>query len=750
MQPTYSPSVVVLSVLMAIFASFTALDLAGRVSAANARARLVWLGCGSLAMGVGIWSMHFVGMLAFHLPTPIAYDIPLWLLSVLVAILASQIALFIVSRPAIGAASALGGGLMMGIAISGMHYIGMAAMRIEGHIAYDPTLVVVSVLIAIAASFAALWLARHFGRNEGNRRLALKFGSAVVMGFAISGMHYTAMAAARFAPLVGVEHATRGHLVATTGLTASVAAGALLVLCLTLLGAMIDRRMRHRSAHAEALERSEARFRSLVEATSKIVWHSNARGEFDTEQPAWTAFTGCGFHELMGFGWLACIHPDDQAGLTAAMKASRDSATSCETECRLRRADGAYRSVRIHAVPVLERDGNIREWIGTCTDVTEQRTRERQLRRAEHLASVGTLVSGVAHELNNPLAAISGFTQLLRTEELPQEAQQTLSVIQREAERAAKIVADLRHVARQTPSGDPAKRAAVDLNTVVTQVLKVRDYSLKTHNVEVRLLLAPNLPRVLGDQAELEQVLLNLIVNAEQALAAQVGNRRITVRTSSDAVNIKMTVEDTGPGIPAEHLHRVFDPFWTTKDPGVGTGLGLSLVQSIIAEHSGQILADSAPERGARFRIQLPRAQEAPTTPAPSSSKPKTAVRALRILVVDDEPALRSVLSRYLRRRGHEVDEAEEGFAALQRVTQASKHAAYDIILSDLRMPGLGGDQLLEKLRDLGTGMDKRVIILTGDAACSNAARVLAASDVPVLLKPFDLREVAELVEAGR
>ena len=246
----HSPLIVAISVLIAILASYTALDLAARVSVARGRNHLIWLAGGAIAMGVGIWSMHFVGMLAFHLPVPIAYDAGLVLLSALVAIVASALALQVVSRERVTVGILALSSLWMGPAIAGMHYLGMAGMRVEARLHYQPWLVTASVLIAVVASFGALWLAYRYRADESRRTRLHRTAGGVVMGAAIAGMHYTGMAAASFIGNGHAGYALEG-LVATRGLTLAVTVGTVLILALGLLGAKMDRWFRARLEHEE-------------------------------------------------------------------------------------------------------------------------------------------------------------------------------------------------------------------------------------------------------------------------------------------------------------------------------------------------------------------------------------------------------------------------------------------------------------------------------------------------------------------
>jgi len=374
-------------------------------------------------------------------------------------------------------------------------------------------------------------------------------------------------------------------------------------------------------------------------------------------------------------------------------------------------------------------------------DASREVERARHLRRAERLASVGTLVAGVAHELNNPLTAITSFATLLLEKERPQEEREDLETIYREALRAAKIVSDLRLLARRTQD-EVRELAAVDLNDVATHVMRTRRYAHETGNIDVTMDLAAELPAVRGDRGQLEQVVINLVVNAEQAMERTSGERRLIVRTRASAHGVSLHVIDTGPGIPAGHLERVFDPFFTTKETGEGTGLGLSLVHSIVTEHGGDVRVDSEPGRGTAFHVDLPAMRH---EGAASSAEPAAARSGgLRVLVVDDEASIRRALQRYLTLRGHEVVTAADGAEALRILETDSR---FDVIVSDLRMPGLSGDRMLEALRNCGGGLDSRVIFLTGDAASGSAARVLADSGAPVIYKPVELSELVRRVE---
>jgi PAS domain S-box-containing protein len=373
----YSPLVVLLSVLIASLASYTALDLAGRVSLARDRERLAWIAGGSVAMGVGIWSMHFVGMLAYRLPVLISYAVPLWLLSMLVAIGASLLALWVASRPIVPVSARAAAGVLLGMAVAGMHYLGMAAMRVPGRITYQPATIVLSVAVAVAAGIGVIWIFIRLRGDDSERGQRERIAAGVAMGGALAAIHYTGMAAARFTPpAVDAVTVPSDSVLRTEGLAAAVIVATLAVLGVALMTTRVDRRLRARDEETEAVRRSEARFRSLVVASAQVVWTASADGQFVEPQTSWAAYTGTGWEEYGSGGWTAAVHPDDRARVAAEWRQAVAERRVMEVELRLRRADGAWRHVAVRAVPVMEPGGRVREWVGAVTDITERRQAE--------------------------------------------------------------------------------------------------------------------------------------------------------------------------------------------------------------------------------------------------------------------------------------------------------------------------------------------------------------------------------------
>ena len=501
-----------------------------------------------------------------------------------------------------------------------------------------------------------------------------------------------------------------------------------------------------------AIRASEAHYRRLVETSPYTVWALDVEGRLTELNRAGEELLGRRAGELLGHPFHELFAPEDLLPAeTEFRRILEGEAETVEVDLRVLRPSGEKRDIHL-AARAIHSEGTLEGIHGIARDVTEERVRDEQLRRAERLASLGTLIGGVAHELNNPLTSIRGLVQLLLDEERSSDEAELLRTVVREAERSARIVNNLRRLTRR--SRDPAESMApVDLNDVVRHVLRVRRYPLQTHNIEVSIDLADPLPPVTADAGQLEQVLLNLMTNAEQALDTVDRDRRIVVRTKASRQGVTLSLYDNGPGIPPEHLDRLFDPFFTTKDPDEGTGLGLSLVHTIVTGHGGQIDVQSEVDRGTLFQVHLPvfrGSDGGGGTKAPRSDGTDAAVaapqRPLRILAVDDEPGIREFLGRLLTREGHQVVLASDGAEALRAVEAAEE--PFDLILSDLRMPGVGGEELFRSLREKAPEYEGHVVFMSGDITTREVGRIMGETRAPMVRKPFDISEILELVRS--
>jgi diguanylate cyclase (GGDEF)-like protein/PAS domain S-box-containing protein len=376
MHGSYDYKLVVLSVGLAIAASFAALDLAGRITSAHGRARIIWLGCGSLAMGLGIWSMHYVGMLALSLQMPVFYHVPTVAASLLAAVAASAVALFVVSRPKMGVFPEVAGSVVMGGGIAAMHYIGMAAMRCPAAIAYNFRIVALSILLAIAISEVALRLA--FRAREEKLVSWRKVISALVMGSAIPLMHYTGMWAATFKTSSVVPDLANAVSVSAVGIVA-ISTTSFLVLAGTIGSAFLDRFIAINRSDLDVARERELYFHTMAEAVPEIIWTADPDGLDDYFNQRTFDYTGMTYEQLKGSGWGAIVHPDDLEHCVSKWKDALRTEVPYDVEYRLRRKDGAFRWFVTRANPIRDESGKIVKWFGSTTDIEDQKQNQTEL-----------------------------------------------------------------------------------------------------------------------------------------------------------------------------------------------------------------------------------------------------------------------------------------------------------------------------------------------------------------------------------
>ena len=388
--------------------------------------------------------------------------------------------------------------------------------------------------------------------------------------------------------------------------------------------------------------------------------------------------------------------------------------------------------------PVLDSSGCAVGWLETYQDITSQRHFQSKILQTEKMAALGQLVSGIAHELNNPLTAIMGYAQLLLGRGQSPKPLKEAEHIYQEAERARRIVKNLLFFARESKP----ERSQANFNEIVERTLALRSYELKIENISVECSISPNLPATLADPYQLQQVFLNLLVNAEQALLHSRGGGRVSIRTyQPSAQRVAFEVADDGPGVPADIASRIFDPFFSTKAPGEGTGLGLSIAYGIVKQHGGEVYFENQPSGGARFVVDLPLISAAePESPRESSPRELHAgtVGASRILVVEDEASVANLISDVLRGEGHYVEftlDSQEGLARLSR-------GHFDAILCDLRMPRLDGQGFYDALVQAGSPMKYRILFITGDTLAPRTRDFLEPRGLPHLDKPFLVEEL--------
>ncbi len=378
-----------------------------------------------------------------------------------------------------------------------------------------------------------------------------------------------------------------------------------------------------------------------------------------------------------------------------------------------------------------------------ASEITNEVQLRRQVVHLEKMAAIGRLVSGVAHELNNPLAGILGYAQLLtRADSLEAASRRMAETILAQAERAGKIVQNFLSLAAKT---DP-KRMAFDLNETIRTVIQLREYQDNVENIIVRLDLAEDLPLAWGDPHQMEQVFLNLVVNAEDAIG-DVRRRpgTIHIKTSAEGGHIQIAITDNGSGIHARDMARIFDPFFTTKEKQRGTGLGLSICAEIVKDHGGELYAWSTYGSGSTFTLELPirheiEAEEIP----PVRTSQGQCMRGKQILVIDDEIHITELMFDVLARQGARIDLANSGVEALELI----KKKNYDVIVCDQRMPGVSGQRLYRLVESLNPELRSRFLFVTGDVVNAQTKRFFAQTGVHYIRKPFRIHELVDAIES--
>jgi len=515
---------------------------------------------------------------------------------------------------------------------------------------------------------------------------------------------------------------------------------------------MSDRRLAH-----QMLARTRANYDALVRRAVYGVYRAERNVRILDANPAMLGLLGYETREqLMALDLSVDVHADPADHEWLVRMAALGELDDW-VEVTWRRRDGELIDVRLSLRMVDDEAGGPPVFEGIAEDVTERHRRDARLRRSERMASLGHMLAGVAHELNNPLAAISGFSQLLLRGTWPTDDRKALKTIGREARRAERVVRDLLTFARR---GTVTRSELVDLHGVIRHTVDAQHYALETRGVRVRLELAAAPVYVQGDTARLEQVMLNLVVNARQALEAMRGARALAqaplelrITTEIDAeTHVVVRVADNGAGISPSLLGKIWDPFFTTKEEGVGTGLGLSVVHSIVTEHGGMVDVHSELGRGTEFTVRLPmvNAPDVETLhvtaemAVPASAERQPIGRPLDILVVDDESAIISFLTRFLTSRGHAVVGASDGKHALRIAAQST----FDVVLCDLHMPEMDGVEVIRRMRLLPTCSGTRYVLSSGDGTESPVTGRTEALDVGGLLaKPYTFGELVRLVE---
>jgi two-component system sensor histidine kinase/response regulator len=595
---SYDYRLVALSILIACCASYTALRLGPRTTSSRGAARLAWLTCGAISMGFGIWSMHYVGMLAFTLPITILYDLPTVIVSLLAAIFASAIALFVVSRQVVSTPNLIWGSIFMGSGILAMHYIGMAAMRARATCSYDPVLLAASAVIAVGGSLLALWLGCRFRADLPNVNI-WRLLSAVIMGTAIAAMHYTGMAAATFSPTSGPVDYSYAVSVSALGVTGIVIV-TFLLLGFTVFSSNIDQRLAAHRALAEELHLSKQMLQSVLDNVPQRVFWQDRDGRY----------LGCN----QAFSNDARLtSPEEAIGKTAAELPSAEIPASCSdllskaiaegspilnSEFQTNGADGQRRWLRASSIPL--RDSHERTFgvLGTYEDVTERRRSEEAIKRSN--AALSEFAHVVSHDLRSPLRVSKNYAQLVAKkygEQLEERGRRFLAFIEESMTHMDELTSSLLEFATATEP-DPGGQTQVPLDAALQRAIANLQSLLKEANAQIT---HDPLPVLTGYPAHFLQIFQNLISNAIKYRKPEIAPQ-VHVGAIKKPDYWIICVQDNGIGISAEDQQRIFAPLTRLHGREIpGFGIGLATCRKVVEQQGGNMWVDSQLGVGSAF-----------------------------------------------------------------------------------------------------------------------------------------------------
>jgi PAS domain S-box-containing protein len=494
------------------------------------------------------------------------------------------------------------------------------------------------------------------------------------------------------------------------------------------------------------LHREQEFGRQLIECFPDMIVVMDREGRFTYMSERAREVLGVQPQEYLGRRIGSSTHPDDRdALLHMVQEIVAGHSNNLQVESRVRRADGEWRSLRTSASPMFDEEGRITGVVASVRDVTEANLAEQQNIVKEKFAAMGQMMAGAAHELNNPLTAILGVSDLLRERAADDTTKRQIDLVLQQARRAANIVQNLLAFSRPVAQG----RMRLRLEELLREAIAAHSASLAAKHITTKLESRGDVPPVEGDRRLLTQIFSNLILNAEQSISAARNSGTIELSLSVSAGRVCVTITDDGPGIPPENLDKVFDPFFTTKRPGGGSGLGLTIALAVIKEHGGTIEVNSVPGTGASFTVFLPCAAVEAKVPKPKSPGKKTSgaegLAGHTVLIVDDEESIREIVQEGLSARGMSI----QAVGSSEEATAYLEANACDVVICDFNLPGISGEKFFERISaDRPSGRLPHFVFITGDLADSEQFDWLRQKGCSVLQKPFHIGALTKILAA--
>lgn len=723
----YHYGIVAISIAIAIIGSFVAYDICLRARGSAGAMRSVWLAGAAVAAGGSIWSMHFIGMLAVRMPMDVTYDFWWTFLSLVLPIILTGTGLRLVVVYPQSVAALLVGGFIMGSGIIVMHYVGMAAMRMDATVSHDPFLVGLSVGLAVVLSTAALFIAFKPARS-----LPLAAAGAVVMGVAVSSMHYTAMAASRISMVPDLDDIGQAPIPVSL-LAFSIFITLSTAMLLVLMASRVDRRNAEALAQqARATNDTTERYQTLLRHSFDLIAPLDAEGRFVDEAISSDRLLGYEPGELMGQRFTDLVSAGERADAQAWLGAVLLADKPLSREYSLLSRTGGEIPCECSAVRA-KAQGTAWSLIVNVRDLTEKRQMEAMLGQSQRLEALGRMSSGMAHDFSNLITAVSLNLESVERRLPSSDLLEHLRASQAALAHGNSLIRQLLAFARQ----QKVEPEPIDLNAAVESMDRFIQMSLSA-DIAVELDLADGLWPCTADRGMLEAALLNLVVNAQDAMP---GGGKLTIGTANESIKgrnsdlppgdyVVLSLTDTGKGMSRDVASRAAEPFFTTKGAGQGTGLGLSMVFGFARQFAGDMRIVSAEGQGTTVQIRLPRSHALPVERKREAGS--DAGEHLTVLLVDDDNAVRHAATIFLREKGFTVIDAANAEEALL----VPDLRTVDLLITDIHMGRINGLELAHRLSGRNPALG--VILTSG----SGSTRLETSARWRHLRKPYTVREL--------
>ncbi|MBO9538316.1 MAG: PAS domain S-box protein [Herbaspirillum sp.] len=739
LQGTYSIGLVLLSLFVSVFSATMALQTSYVARHTTQQMhRQVAIATGAIALGGGIWTMHFIGMLAFDLCLSVDYSLGITALSVVPALAASWVALNMLSRANISILQLLAGGVLVGAGIGTMHYTGMAAMRMSAVLRYDPWYFALSIVVAVVLATISLGV-RFKLRGIKMCRITRLIISGTIMGLAICGMHYTGMSAARFIGAAETQHS--GILISTT--FASLALS-MFTITVTVLVTAANGMMRYNETF-QMMKESESRIRAIVETAVDGIITIDSKGKVQAMNRSAERLFGWSADEVLGKNIKMLMPEPHQSSHDGYLK-NFLSTGFAKIIGQGREVTALHKSGKL--IPVRLAVGQVDMpgaplFVGFLTDISERRALEASLREAaekaeQAAAAKTTFLANMSHEIRTPMNAVIGFSELLLKGDLNPTQRAHMTTVHQSARSLLGLLNDILDTTKLEKGGVTLESIDFSLREVAQQIVTSLRLNAEKKKLNLVLDYAEGLPEYFkGDPLRIQQILTNLLGNAIKF--TQQGTVRLHLYQDGERVGIE--VWDTGIGMTPEQLSRIFDPF-SQADASIsrrfgGTGLGTTIASQLIELMDGTMTAESELGKGSVFRLSLPlKPGEKPSFQANALGIGK--LPALNVLIADDVPQNVELLTLLLEEAGHTVTAASDG----TQVIDLFFAGRYDLVLMDVHMPNVDGLEATRRIRveEEKLGREKTPIIaLTASVMESDRKAAQAAGMNGFASKPFDI-----------